>query len=56
MKAAIYVGDGKFEMQEVPAPTPERPGDVVIKVLAASICGTDRSLTSPTAKRDIQIY
>ena len=41
MKAAIYVGDGKFEMQDVPAPTPERPGDVVIKVLAASICGTD---------------
>ena len=54
MKAAIYVGDGKFEMQEVSAPTPERPGDVVIKVLAASICGTDRSLTSPTAKRDMR--
>ena len=54
MKAAIYVGNGKFEIQQVPDPTPERPGDVVIKVLAASICGTDRSLTSPTAKRDMR--
>ncbi len=54
MKAAIYVGEGKFEIREVPEPKLERPGEVLIKVLAASICGSDVSMTSPISKRDMR--
>jgi len=41
MKAAIFEGDGKLTLKEVPLPTIKNAQDVMIKVEAASICGTD---------------
>lgn len=40
MKAAVFLEPGKIEIQDIPKPT-AGDTDVVIKVKAASICGTD---------------
>ncbi|MFX0094712.1 MAG: alcohol dehydrogenase catalytic domain-containing protein [Candidatus Hodarchaeota archaeon] len=40
MKASFYVGNRKFEIQEIPVPVIE-PEDVLIKMLACGVCGTD---------------
>lgn len=40
MKALVIDRPGSFAVQAVPDPTP-RPGDVIIAVRAAGICGTD---------------
>ncbi len=41
MKAAIFEGAGVLRVKDVPMPEVRRPDDVVIKVEAASICGSD---------------
>ena len=41
MKAAIFEGEGILRVKEVPKPELRRPTDVIIKVEAASICGSD---------------
>jgi threonine dehydrogenase-like Zn-dependent dehydrogenase len=40
MKAAVYQGKHRFEVKEVPTPTPG-PGQVVMKTTYSGICGTD---------------
>lgn len=40
MRAAVLVAPGKFEIREVPTPKCG-PGDVLVKVKRAGICGTD---------------
>ena len=40
MKAAVYLGPGKMEVREIPIPE-VKPGEVLIKVKACAICGTD---------------
>ena len=40
MKALVYLGPRRMEVQEAPEPTPG-PGDVVIETAAASVCGSD---------------
>lgn len=40
MKGNYYLGDGKFEMRPLPQ-RPLGPGEVLIKVEACGICGTD---------------
>ena len=40
MKAVVYHGPEDIRVEEVPKPTAE-PGEMVIKVISASICGTD---------------
>jgi len=40
MKAAVYQGQGRVVLDERPRPTP-RDDEVLVKVFAASICGTD---------------
>lgn len=40
MKAAVFLGPGNIEVQEVPKPQ-VGPGEVLIKVAACAICGTD---------------
>ncbi|OGF48717.1 MAG: alcohol dehydrogenase [Candidatus Firestonebacteria bacterium RIFOXYA2_FULL_40_8] len=40
MKAAVYLGPGKMEIQELPIPVP-KAGEVLIKVHACAVCGTD---------------
>jgi (R,R)-butanediol dehydrogenase / meso-butanediol dehydrogenase / diacetyl reductase len=43
MQAAVYVGEGKIEVQELPDPVPG-PGEVAIEVSHCGICGTDLHL------------
>ncbi|MCC6123974.1 MAG: alcohol dehydrogenase catalytic domain-containing protein [Pirellulales bacterium] len=40
MKAVLWTGGETFELQDVPEPIP-RPGQIVVKVHASAICGTD---------------
>jgi threonine dehydrogenase-like Zn-dependent dehydrogenase len=40
MKALVYVGPEKMEIQDFPAPTP-KDGEVLLEVSAAGICGSD---------------
>ncbi|MGZ4110250.1 MAG: zinc-dependent alcohol dehydrogenase [Actinomycetota bacterium] len=40
MKALVYLGPGRMEIQDVPNPTPG-PGEVVIAARASAICGSD---------------
>ncbi len=41
MKAAVITGPGAIEIQDVPQPTPQ-PGEVLLKVGASALCGTDQ--------------
>ena len=40
MRAVVYERPGAFEVRELPVPQPA-PGEVLLKVLAAGVCGTD---------------
>ena len=40
MKAAVYKGQHRFSIEEVPTPEPG-PGEIVVKTKFSSICGTD---------------
>jgi 2-desacetyl-2-hydroxyethyl bacteriochlorophyllide A dehydrogenase len=40
MSAAVYVGDGKVAVEEVPCPEPG-PGEVLVEVAECGICGSD---------------
>jgi (R,R)-butanediol dehydrogenase / meso-butanediol dehydrogenase / diacetyl reductase len=40
MSAAVYVGDGKIDVQQVPSPDPG-PGEVLVEIAACGICGSD---------------
>jgi alcohol dehydrogenase len=41
MKALVYQGPGEKSWIEVPEPTIQRPTDVIVKMIATTICGTD---------------
>jgi L-iditol 2-dehydrogenase len=41
MQAAVFEGEGKLTLKAVPVPSVERPDQVLLKVEAVSICGTD---------------
>jgi alcohol dehydrogenase len=41
MKALVYSGPGKKSWEEVPAPVVLQPTDVIVKMVATTICGTD---------------
>src|SRR2546423_13425570 len=43
MRAAVYVGDGAIEVQELPVPE-LGPRDVLVEVSHCGICGTDLHL------------
>jgi threonine dehydrogenase-like Zn-dependent dehydrogenase len=40
MPAAVYVGDGRIAVDEVPRPEPG-PGEVLVEIAACGICGSD---------------
>ena len=40
MKAAVYKGEQRLEIEDVPTPS-AGPGEVVIKIRYCAICGTD---------------
>ncbi len=41
MKATIFQGSGKIEVQEVPDPVIQKPDDAIVKVTYCCICGSD---------------
>lgn len=41
MKAAIFEGEGKLTLTSIPVPQIKRADEVLLKIEAASICGTD---------------
>lgn len=43
MRAVVYDGPGSFEVRRVPVPEPG-PGEVLLRVLVAGVCGTDAHL------------
>jgi L-iditol 2-dehydrogenase len=43
MQAAIFRGIGQIDVVEVPVPRPG-PGQVIVRVAACGICGTDRHI------------
>ena len=48
MKAAYYEKKGVFDVRDIPVPQIKNPTDILIKVQAISICGTDvRALAEP---------
>ena len=40
MKAAVYTGNRRFEVRDIPTPEPE-PGQLLVKIILSAICGTD---------------
>jgi len=40
MEAAVFLGGRRMEIRELPIPTP-RAGEVLVRVLACGVCGTD---------------
>jgi len=40
MKAAIFEGIGKIKVKEIERPLPKK-GEILLKVMACAICGTD---------------
>lgn len=46
MRAVVYAGDGRVAVEDVPDPVLEDPGDVVIAVETAAVCGTDLHLVA----------
>jgi alcohol dehydrogenase len=41
MKALVYEGPGKKSWTEMPDPKIEQPTDVIVQMVATTICGTD---------------
>src|SRR5690242_6616508 len=41
MKAVVYKGKYKVAVEEVPDPKIETPGDAIIRITTAAICGSD---------------
>jgi D-arabinose 1-dehydrogenase-like Zn-dependent alcohol dehydrogenase len=40
MKAGVFLGDSRIEVQELPLPSPQE-GEVRLRVAACGVCGTD---------------
>jgi L-iditol 2-dehydrogenase len=43
MKAGVFLGNRRMEIQDLPIPRPG-PGEVLVKVLACGVCGTDNHI------------
>ncbi|MGZ8578786.1 MAG: alcohol dehydrogenase catalytic domain-containing protein [Actinomycetota bacterium] len=41
MRAVVYAGEGHVELAEVPDPEISEPGDAIVRVTCAAICGSD---------------
>ena len=56
MKAVVFEQVGQWAVRRVPTPKLENPTDLLVKVLACGICGTDerRMLTSVVERTKIQ--
>ena len=54
MKALVLTQIDKLEIREIPTPVP-REGELLIKVLAAGICGTDRHIIKGEYPADLPL-
>lgn len=52
MKAAVYLGDGRLAVQDVPTPRPA-PGEVLVRVDSNTICGTDLRIASGAKSKGV---
>lgn len=50
MKAVVFEGEGKVAYKTVDKPAVAKPSDVLLKILATSICGSDLGLTAVPPK------
>ncbi len=48
MKAVVFHGVGDIRMEDVPEPTIQQPGDAIVRITAAAICGTDLHMVRGT--------
>ena len=55
MLAAVFEGEGRLILKEVPVPQVEKTDDVVLKVETASICGSDVSILSVPPKHPANV-
>ena len=53
MRALIFEGPGRLSLREVPRPMPGE-GEVLIRVHAAAICGTDVRIVAGTKTREVR--
>jgi L-iditol 2-dehydrogenase len=52
MRALVFTDFNRHELQTVPVPRPEHPDDVLVRVHAASVCGSDlHGYTGKTGRR-----
>ena len=52
MYVPIFKGQGRLTYEERPIPEPEQPGDVLVRIEASGICGTDLNiLATPPAHK-----
>jgi threonine dehydrogenase-like Zn-dependent dehydrogenase len=49
MQVPIFVGEGRLEAQERPVPQPVAPDDVLVRLEACGICGTDLNILAVPA-------
>lgn len=41
MKAAVFIKPGEVDVQDVEKPTIQKPTDAIIRIVRASVCGSD---------------
>lgn len=52
MKAAVFKGGGRLEIENVPVPSIKETDDVLFKIEASGICGTELHITSIPQKHE----
>ena len=55
MKALLFEGPNRMEVREVPTPCVRRKGDLLVKVAACLICGTDIRIYRGKKTKDVRI-
>ena len=55
MLAAVFEGEGRLTLKKVSVPQIENPDDVILKIEAASICGSDVSILSVPPKHPANV-
>ena len=52
MRAAVVGADGRYEVVAVPDPSPG-PGELLLRVTACGLCGSDLTRPWPSASRTL---
>jgi len=51
MKALVYKGPGQKSWEDVPDPVIQKSTDIIVKMVATTICGTDLHILRATYPR-----